>query len=528
MLITDVQDTANVSRADVVEAAKKNAAAAGYVNKDGVPVVHVADINTDILVSKKSLVHGLDRRLNTQAPVLMKIGDILKNAVRINELLPRQDNASNTYVLIGAAKSHNRQYVVSFVVNRFSNELTSVDVLYAMNAKKEPAALLPKLTAEAATPTGSAISISELLDYVNRYFPDILPESVLKHYGHTARPEGKLGESALYSERENGYSYEALVSKPDIPVTQLSNTASNNRADIVAAAKKNAAAIGTVNNDNSITVHVQDIDTDVVIGTKGLRHSLDRRLEVNGPVALKAGEILQGSIRINELTPEFNEADASYVLVGVAQDLTGKLYVVRSVVNRFSSELVSMDVLYAINAKKESTAVLNAPRVSRPSYRTTISISELLDYVNRYFPDILPESVLKHYGHAARPEGKLGGSALYSERDSAAGLTAEEAQAQKEAYTQLKAETAMLRRRIAYWKGQIHKSDKPSIRREDTNRLVNSLMREFGSRAEKLPIKDAMEALGNYIVQHTGAELSYEEIYQQAQAIAADILDGAC
>ena len=63
-----------------------------------------------------------------------------------------------------------------------------------------------------------------------------------------------------------------------------------------------------------------------------------------------------------------------------------------------NSELVSMDVLYAINAKKESTAVLNAPRVSTPSYRTTISISELLDYVNRYFPDILHESVLRHYG----------------------------------------------------------------------------------------------------------------------------------
>ena len=30
-------------------------------------------------------------------------------------------------------------------------------------------------------------------------FPDILPESVLRHYGFDRRPEGKLGESALYS-----------------------------------------------------------------------------------------------------------------------------------------------------------------------------------------------------------------------------------------------------------------------------------------------------------------------------------------
>ncbi|MGM9550387.1 MAG: hypothetical protein ACI3V5_11180 [Faecousia sp.] len=54
----------------------------------------------------------------------------------------------------------------------------------------------------AATITDSTISISELLDYVNDYFPDILSEGVLKHYGYDARPEGKLGESALYSDRD--------------------------------------------------------------------------------------------------------------------------------------------------------------------------------------------------------------------------------------------------------------------------------------------------------------------------------------
>ena len=49
--------------------------------------------------------------------------------------------------------------------------------------------------------TSPTISISTLLDFVNQYFPDILPEEVLKHYGHTARPEGNLGQSALYSTR---------------------------------------------------------------------------------------------------------------------------------------------------------------------------------------------------------------------------------------------------------------------------------------------------------------------------------------
>ena len=51
--------------------------------------------------------------------------------------------------------------------------------------------------------TDSAISIRSLLDYVNRYFLDVLPESVLRHYNHDRRPDGKLGENALYQRRDD-------------------------------------------------------------------------------------------------------------------------------------------------------------------------------------------------------------------------------------------------------------------------------------------------------------------------------------
>lgn len=86
-----------------------------------------------------------------------------------------------------------------------------MDVLYAFNAKTEPNLNIKKETGRetipngsqqsAATITGSAISIANLLDYVNKYFPDILPEEVLKHYGHTSRPEEKIGDSALFQDR---------------------------------------------------------------------------------------------------------------------------------------------------------------------------------------------------------------------------------------------------------------------------------------------------------------------------------------
>ena len=92
-------------------------------------------------------------------------------------------------------------FVVSFIVNKHTNEIQSIDVLYAVNAKKEPAG---SLSPEVSTPpTGSTISISNLIDYVNYYFPDILPESVLKHYGYSSRPEENVGKSALFSRDVN-------------------------------------------------------------------------------------------------------------------------------------------------------------------------------------------------------------------------------------------------------------------------------------------------------------------------------------
>ena len=80
-----------------------------------------------------------------------------------------------------------------------------MDVLYALNTKKEELAALnaPRSTAKPLSVTNSNINIAQLLDFVNKYFPDVLLESVLKHFGHTERPAGELGKSELYQERES-------------------------------------------------------------------------------------------------------------------------------------------------------------------------------------------------------------------------------------------------------------------------------------------------------------------------------------
>ncbi len=139
---------------------------------------------------------------------------------------------------------------------------------------------------------------------------------------------------------------------------------------------------------------MNDIGTEVILAASGLRHGLDRRFGVNAPVTRKAGEILKNSIRINELTPSKAEADGSYVLIGAARNDKGELYVVRSIVNRFKSELVSMDVLYAMNAKTEPKLGIEKRNregaypqdsLSNDNYLTdsTISIAQLLEYVNK-------------------------------------------------------------------------------------------------------------------------------------------------
>ena len=70
-----------------------------------------------------------------------------------------------------------------------------------LNAKKEPAALLPAITDESDTLTDSKISIAWLLEIARENFPGILPQSVLAHYG-LSRPGTALGRPARNADAE--------------------------------------------------------------------------------------------------------------------------------------------------------------------------------------------------------------------------------------------------------------------------------------------------------------------------------------
>lgn len=269
-------------------------------------------------------------------------------------------------------------------------------------------------------------------DYVSeigRYFDDVQRKGKLiiatnpKENLPKASWEVEPGRGVQFSERD--YYYEILTAKPDMRVTNVDDRVSYRpareaRKEIVARAIANAKKIGRTNENGNAVVRVADTGDEVILSAKGLRHGLDRRFSVNAPVTLKAGEIIRNAIRINEFTPENAQVDASYALIGAAKNAKNEPYIVQFVVNRISNEVTDVDVLYAVNAKKEPGALLpdvtgtDAPAILTDS---AISIRSLLDYVNQYFPDVLPESVLRHYNHDRRPEGKLGESALYQRRD---------------------------------------------------------------------------------------------------------------
>ena len=120
--------------------------------------------------------------------------------------------------------------------------------------------------------------------------------------------------------------------------------------------------------------------------------------------------------------------------------------------------------------------------------------------------------------------GKQFNQFRYSRRDSAEGLTKEEARAQAAAYTRLKAENAELRRRVEYWKGQTQRTKKATVRQADVNRFARQLIKRYGSTADQAYIRQALQEMGDYLVQNDGETLDYDQLRQMAVTVAAELV----
>ncbi len=205
-------ENGNINRADVVNKGIENVRKKNNAkNTTENAYVYIPDIDRNVLVGKRGLSHGLTRNAEATAFVTTKIGDVLENAIKVNELNPRQ-NEVGAYVLLGIAMNKNKNYYpVRVVISQYSvvEEVEVLDALYAINAKKKnQSSNEAELPASAVPPIkgSSTISISNLLELVNGEFSDVLTNDVLDNLG-VNRKKSTLSEGIKYT-KEDTISYD--------------------------------------------------------------------------------------------------------------------------------------------------------------------------------------------------------------------------------------------------------------------------------------------------------------------------------
>ena len=170
--------------------------------------IYIDDIGIDVLLSKNGMKHGLARSEET-ALAVMKIGDILKSSVAVNELNGSESRKTDmSYVLIGACQDKDNLYVVRSVVSKLHNDVTEIDV-YQLGAIKNKKTETPTSALGGAavrehssliSSESPTISISDFLQFVKdiSIANEIFSEDVLKVLG-VSRTKGSLSGDVRYS-----------------------------------------------------------------------------------------------------------------------------------------------------------------------------------------------------------------------------------------------------------------------------------------------------------------------------------------
>lgn len=191
--------------------------------------VRVDDIGLDVLLSKNGMIHGIARSQET-AFAVMRIGDVLKNSVAVNELNGSASRKTEmSYVLLGACRDSENLYVVRSVVSKLENDVTEIDV-YQLSAVKGKKTETPTsaLGGTAVTEQSSlissespAISIADFLEYV-KTIPlanEVFSEDVAKKTG-VERSKGTLSGDIRYALSETRGSIMTEVDPEYKPTTQ--------------------------------------------------------------------------------------------------------------------------------------------------------------------------------------------------------------------------------------------------------------------------------------------------------------------
>lgn len=211
MIITSIDTSRNIDRDEAIRLGRENVLKySDRFNPNGTPMMYVNDLGKYVIVGKKGLEHGLDRRVAQQSSVIANIGDILNNSIVVNEAHPKREGVKNTWILLGMATDSNGMPVyVRSVVNQSTNELEEVNSLYSVYGKKNEAGRSVAAYASGKSigaPSSSTVTIAELLNGVKEKFSDVLSDDVVRELG-IKRVESEFTPRLKYSLRENDRKY---------------------------------------------------------------------------------------------------------------------------------------------------------------------------------------------------------------------------------------------------------------------------------------------------------------------------------
>ena len=172
------------TREGIRDLAIENARKQGNALNNGEQIfLYNKDSDKNLLFNKSSVSHSLYRKYDLNAVAAINAADIIENSIVINEFNKGRKNADGSYVLLGMVQGKSgEQYIVRSIVNEY--EINSLDVIYAMNTKKNPSHITASESSKVAlSNTDPTISITELLRIVKNVFPDVLSTDVRKHFG---------------------------------------------------------------------------------------------------------------------------------------------------------------------------------------------------------------------------------------------------------------------------------------------------------------------------------------------------------
>ena len=353
--------------------------------------------------------------------------------------------------------------------------------------------------------------------------------------------EGK----SLY-EDSKVYNYDFMVSQPDMAVYELpllsavKGESGISREVATSLGMKTAAEVGEKQADGTYSIVNRYTGRKIILGKGGLNHSLNaeggekssiNRLRTNSRLSAIGGYIVQNAIPVNGLKNKNRQANGTYAMACLANS-DNRTVVALVTVEEHNSRVASIDyvdVTHSISGRlsnnessRSSTREKGYGLSAAPTTAAyTVSIADFLDIVNETYRSILSDDVLRHYGEE-RPAGGYYSDRVLFQLKSATELEQEVRELKKERRA-LENRNKVLTERVAKWRGELRRTETPSVRPGDVKKLGQRFLSEYGSSTDYRAIESDMTALGKALM---ADDVSMDTLRPHARAAAEKIIDG--